>query len=394
MDGFGNMPRTRFDDRGNGSFDDFTTGARPCDEGSTTILTHAAQSASKEIGSQEGPGIRWNELDKSFLMEDAQVIARSNRRFCRRFVEVLAKSGRVRFAHVDLGRHRLALEFLNRTTSRAEAARLLGEAIRLAAIPVSEPDANALVSAHSWDACIVFADESSRLSSWWWTDSGQGRIRLNGSRLTDPEIDPRRWPDLIPGLKSARPKGPASGVSILVNSRIAEVFDVVERIDALHRLIAEHSIAWSDRPDPTSLNLSARFMHLGLAGASFFCAVVGFALPGVPTVPFVLLTTYHLSRGSRRAHQCFLQLPLFGTLGQDWASGRFIRPANKILLIFLTTAIVVVTLTLTNVTPGTLMIVATAYLISAASVMVSSSRPLTDRLPRITPSGSPRMLPV
>lgn len=72
-----------------------------------------------------------------------------------------------------------------------------------------------------------------------------------------------------------------------------------------------------------------RALHLSLAGLTFALAVIGVILPGIPTTPFLLLTSYHLLRSSHRLHNRLLDSKVFGPLLRDWHVHRGVRPGVK-----------------------------------------------------------------
>ena len=55
-----------------------------------------------------------------------------------------------------------------------------------------------------------------------------------------------------------------------------------------------------------------------LAYASLGLGLVGIFLPGLPTVPFVLLSAFAAARGSERLHGWLLANPRFGPWIRDW----------------------------------------------------------------------------
>jgi uncharacterized membrane protein YbaN (DUF454 family) len=61
---------------------------------------------------------------------------------------------------------------------------------------------------------------------------------------------------------------------------------------------------------------SKRMVNLALAGGSFGMAVAGVVLPGIPALPFVLLTGHYLVRSSPELCRCLANVPLIGSLLQ------------------------------------------------------------------------------
>lgn len=55
-----------------------------------------------------------------------------------------------------------------------------------------------------------------------------------------------------------------------------------------------------------------------LAYASLGLGLIGIVVPGLPTVPFVLLSAYAAARGSQRLHERLLAHPQFGPMIRDW----------------------------------------------------------------------------
>ncbi len=66
-----------------------------------------------------------------------------------------------------------------------------------------------------------------------------------------------------------------------------------------------------------------------LAWLSLILAFIGVLLPGLPTVPFVLLAAFAAARGSQRLHARLLADRRFGPMIHDWqASGAVTRRAK------------------------------------------------------------------
>ena len=61
-----------------------------------------------------------------------------------------------------------------------------------------------------------------------------------------------------------------------------------------------------------------RWLWWLLAYASLALGLVGIVLPGLPTVPFVLLAAFAAARGSQRLHGWLLAHRQFGPLIRDW----------------------------------------------------------------------------
>lgn len=93
-------------------------------------------------------------------------------------------------------------------------------------------------------------------------------------------------------------------------------------------------------------------------------------------------------------HQAFRRMPLFGSIGEDWTHGRFIRSTNKIWLISISTGVLVLSLSMTQVSGMALATIAMIYALTTTSVLVMPGQPRKVALPRVTSSHVARMLPV
>ena len=68
-----------------------------------------------------------------------------------------------------------------------------------------------------------------------------------------------------------------------------------------------------------------------LAYASLGIGIVGIVVPGLPTVPFVLLAAFAAARGSRRLREWLLAHRQFGPMIRDWErDGAVSRRAKKL----------------------------------------------------------------
>ena len=70
------------------------------------------------------------------------------------------------------------------------------------------------------------------------------------------------------------------------------------------------------------------------AAFAYVCAalaIIGIAIPGVPTTPFLLLAAWAASRGSRRLHDWLHAHPLLGPALADWEENRAISTGSKLL---------------------------------------------------------------
>lgn len=77
----------------------------------------------------------------------------------------------------------------------------------------------------------------------------------------------------------------------------------------------------------------ARIISLIFAYIFLILALVGLFLPGLPTVPFLLLTAWFAARGSDRLHSWLYAHPHLGKILIDWELERAISRNSKVLAV-------------------------------------------------------------
>jgi len=76
-----------------------------------------------------------------------------------------------------------------------------------------------------------------------------------------------------------------------------------------------------------------RLVALILAYFFLALALIGILLPGLPTVPFLLLTAWFAARGSKRLHGWLYAHPHLGKLLIDWEQQGAISRTSKIIAV-------------------------------------------------------------
>jgi len=108
-----------------------------------------------------------------------------------------------------------------------------------------------------------------------------------------------------------------------------------------------------------------RLIYLAMAGGSFAMTLVAFIVPGIPTVPCLLATSYYLARSSPRLNERLRHTLFFGPILREWEQHGGLSRFSKGKLAGLTLAIVSVTVVLAALTPITLVLI---VLISSLSI--------------------------
>jgi uncharacterized membrane protein YbaN (DUF454 family) len=131
-----------------------------------------------------------------------------------------------------------------------------------------------------------------------------------------------------------------------------------------------------------------RLLFLVAGGGCLAMTVVGAIVPGVPTVPFLLASSYYLARSSRRLHAALTATPVFGGIVREWEAHQAISRGSKAKLAGLTIVVVLTTLAITQVGPVVIVVVTLVVTTTTVGIIrmpeigrVSGRRRLASRLP-------------
>ena len=121
----------------------------------------------------------------------------------------------------------------------------------------------------------------------------------------------------------------------------------------------------------------ARLVAIILAYFFLVLAIVGMFIPGLPTVPFLLLTAWFAARGSERLHSWLYAHPHLGKLLIDWEQQGAVSRTSKVIAVFmLITSWIVMYHRLDNVWG---LIGLAVIFIAIATYLVSRPEPNKDR---------------
>ena len=99
-----------------------------------------------------------------------------------------------------------------------------------------------------------------------------------------------------------------------------------------------------------------QFFFGSLAVASVGMAWVGLLVPGIPTVPFVIMAAMCGAKASPAFRRKLKQTRVFGPMISDWDKHGAVRPEVRIQAVALTVVIVAITVTLAQPSPPLLMV--------------------------------------
>jgi uncharacterized membrane protein YbaN (DUF454 family) len=78
-----------------------------------------------------------------------------------------------------------------------------------------------------------------------------------------------------------------------------------------------------------------RYIALVLAYFFLILAIIGVFLPGLPTVPFLLLAAWFSARGSKCLHAWLYAHPQFGSLLIDWETQKAVSRKSKVIAVLM-----------------------------------------------------------
>lgn len=84
-----------------------------------------------------------------------------------------------------------------------------------------------------------------------------------------------------------------------------------------------------------SMSRLIRWPSLVLAYLFLLLAIIGVALPGLPTVPFLLLAAWFAARGSEKLHRWLYAHPSFGGLLRNWEEQGAVSRRTKVIAVLL-----------------------------------------------------------
>lgn len=305
---------------------------------------------------------------------------------CCRIAHAIARQPEVRMVEICLDSATCRVAFAPGQVTAAQMAERFAEGVKLAVSGASADPRRG--SERGWRALTVFP-HGETVSTWETVRAGDGELRLRNRVLNKDSGLAREVARALaqaPGVQSCR-------VTRLSRHLLIQ-FDPAVTAPGRVRTAAEEAFRHALRPalDRSTTEASAapavarglhRAGYLALAGGSFALTLVGLIIPGVPTVPFLLATSYYLVRSSPRLNRALLASRFFGPIVSDLQTWGGLRRVNKLKLIGLTVVVSVVT---TVIAGPPLVLVLVMVSVASASVYAISRLPGTPPRARRAPA--------
>jgi uncharacterized membrane protein YbaN (DUF454 family) len=157
---------------------------------------------------------------------------------------------------------------------------------------------------------------------------------------------------------------------VLEDLRSAYVTRTPDQVFALAPSMEMHGgVLWMKRP-----------VYFALAAGSFAMMVLALIVPGMPTVPFLLATSYYLARSSPRLDNALRQTAFVGPILQEWEQFGALSELSKRKLVGLSVVAAIVSVAVMDFTPVALVIIIGMVSLSISGVNRMPSLPEEQRV--------------
>lgn len=307
---------------------------------------------------------------------DLELFEPSRRFYARELLEALCDHAGVRRAEIDLPSSTCRVDFDLGSSTPAAMADVFVAALRSASARVGRP--RWWQRTPRWSTLTAYRSDGA-VSCWETHADAPERVRLLHRGDTRDRAASTRVADRLArldGVDHCRVSLWSHRITVhgkpLGGSWASRTVDRAERIlegrsfDALHQSDRALDAAPSTNGPAAPLATPwSRLRHGALAGGAFTMTLIGLVVPGVPTVPFLLATSYYLARSSPRMNDRLRRTAFFGAILQEWEGNAALSVGSKAKLMGLTLTIVVVTVVLMPLTPVALSVI---LVISSLSV--------------------------
>jgi uncharacterized membrane protein YbaN (DUF454 family) len=362
--------------------------------------------ASRGNGDAEAAGARGVDVEfdtkgQTIRVCDARLINADQRGFCRRLLEAAARRPGIGKAEVDLSKASCRIEFAGSAASSQAMADFFADCVQEAASGFPEGAKKGFGrTAHDWTKMTAYP-LANDVSLWETFDAGRDRVKL---RHQWPEGGDRQLPLMAEAIARLdevdRCKANHRSRRLTVDFRHSHeelngFMDQAEQsfeellAEAMNARVGDFNEATREGAQSVEVERGPkRVMYLALAGGSFAMTLVGVVIPGIPTVPFLLATSYFLARSSRWLDEKLRESVYFGSIVTEWEEHGGLGRRSKAKLVALTGVIVVVAILLSPLSPLAIILLIVISSLSAYGVYRLPG--LVEQDARVSP-GTPRL---
>jgi uncharacterized membrane protein YbaN (DUF454 family) len=283
------------------------------------------------------PRIEIDEQQRTIQVRDPRIINPDQRAFCQRLLEHAAVRSGVSKVEVDLPASTCRVEFASGPATSRQIADAFADCVHNATADLAgERSGSRWHPDEAW--LTLTAYPLSRDVSLWATSKAKpGPIGLghhgpfsNGDQIIQVAKDLKHHDAIEQCRVSEGSRRPSvrRGVGSIVAAGFENSNRSVEVVTGPRRLI-----------------------YLALAGGAFAMTVVAIVVPGIPTTPFLLATSYALARSSPRLNLLLRQSAFFGPIVDEWEQHGGFSRSSKVKLISLTAAVAMVAIAISPLSP-------------------------------------------
>lgn len=294
--------------------------------------------------------VSFDEDDGVLLLRNPGLFRPGQEAFCRRLADAMIRQDEARAVRISLAEETCRIDFEPGRVDEAAMADRFAQAVRSAIDPEAS-DGQADGAGAGWTGLMMFPTGEGR-SAWEIVREEPGSVRLRHRLLQRDSALAKRLSRAIgrmPGVTESR--------ATFWSHDLDVHFDPARCEPAAIGWAAEESMRAILRPEPAGTEAEEagepgvarglkRVWYLALGAGSFGMTIVGFLVLGIPTVPFLLATSYYLARSSPRLNRLLRRSWFFGPILEDYQTHGGLRPINRFKLIALTLTLGLVMLVL------------------------------------------------
>jgi uncharacterized membrane protein YbaN (DUF454 family) len=273
---------------------------------------------------ESGPSIERASGATFLKIQDPRLFGPGRDAFCRALLESAVTQGAFRSAEIHLESATCRLEFDPSRLDRAEVAERAALAIRAATPALLRRGHDRWRVERDWTSLYAFAAaDDSRPSIWETRTVGPGRLRLRNRGHCGHHVAVRsasllrKWPGVC--VSECLPTFWGHELDVEFDPQVVMPGEVVLAAEAALRVARQcaggPSMTDSDQIAPSITNLPSGVSWDMLVGAgSMLFAALGVVLPGIPSVPFFVLSCHSLGRACPQLRPWLHSIPGVGQL--------------------------------------------------------------------------------
>jgi len=336
-------------------------------------------------------------------VHDPRLFRAGRRSFCKRLVQAVSERPEIRRAEINLAAATCQMEFgPGLRTSQALASAFVHAVRQAAAGGPRGERTHWWQNLWGWSTLTAFRLPEG-VSLWETFEVKPGRIRLRHQGFMGDRTRLSHLADSLAGLdgvEGCRVFPLARRITIDYRPESPLAYRLLDRVEqTLEGLKA--AALWRSESSTLAHSpnvhgpivvapLGKRLAYLALAGGAFSMTLVGLAVPGIRTAPWVRATSTYLARSSPRLNERLRRTALFGPILRDWEDGGGLSLSSKGKLTGLTLTITIVTIVLSPLTPVSLILI---VFVSSLSIYGIARMPPLPEEPQIGlwPNGQARL---